>query len=68
MGIVNIVSQEQLFRVSWEFRNGHQWFKDFRTVEDRDMFTSSVGLVLHPDIDRVTFSVGQEHRDLKRVR
>ena len=58
-----LIEIDQMFRVSWEFRNGHQWFKDFRTVEARDLFTKSVGLVGHPDIYRVTFSVGQENRD-----
>ena len=54
-------------RVTWVFRNDHEWSKDFASVAERDTFINSVGLVSHPDIVRVTVQIGEEHRDLKRV-
>ncbi len=42
------------FSVRWKFKNDHIWEKAFDTVELRDYFINSVGLVSHPDIVRIT--------------
>jgi hypothetical protein len=42
------------FSVRWKFKNDHIWEKAFDTVELRDSFINSVGLLSHPDIVRIT--------------
>ncbi len=42
------------FSVRWKFKNDLIWEKAFDTVELRDYFINSVGLVSHPDIVRIT--------------
>jgi hypothetical protein len=56
------------FKVTWIFRNGHQWSQFFTTADERTNFVNRVGLVTHPDIDRVyiTDPDGVDI-DLKRV-
>ena len=56
------------YRVTWIFRNQHEWSNTFATTDERQGFVNRVGLVSHPDIDRVytTDPEGVE-TDLKRV-
>jgi len=42
------------FSVRWKFKNDHIWEKAFDTVELRDYFINSAGLLSHPDIVEVT--------------
>jgi len=56
------------YRVTWIFRNGHEWHKTFATADERADFINRVGLVSHPDIDRVyTADPDGVEKDLKRV-
>jgi hypothetical protein len=59
---------DNLYSVTWIFRNNHEWIQSFPTAEERADFINRVGLVSHPDIDRVytQFNRG-ESVDLKRV-
>ncbi len=41
------------FSVRWKFKNDLIWEKAFDTVELRDYFINSVGLLSHPDIVEV---------------
>ena len=56
------------YRVTWIFRNQHEWHNTFATVDERADFINRCGLVSHPDIDRVyiTDPDGVDI-DLKRV-
>ena len=56
------------YRVTWIFRNGHEWHKTFAAPDARTDFINRCGLVSHPDIDRVyiTDPDGVDI-DLKRV-
>jgi hypothetical protein len=39
--------------VYWTFVNDHTWSKTFDSVEARDLFVNTTGLVSHPDIKKV---------------
>ena len=56
------------YRVTWIFRNEHQWSNTFTTPDERIHFINRCGLVSHPDIIRVyiTDPEGGDW-DLKRV-
>jgi len=56
------------YSVTWIFRNGHEWSNTFATADERQGFVNRVGLVSHPDIDRVyTTDPEGSQIDLKRV-
>jgi hypothetical protein len=56
------------YRVTWIFRNQHEWHKTFATADARTDFINRCGLVSHPDIDRVyTTDPDGVDTDLKRV-
>jgi hypothetical protein len=56
------------YRVTWIFRNGHEWNSTFATADERIDHINRVGLVSHPDIDRVyTTDPNGVETDLKRV-
>ena len=44
------------FLLTWQFRNGHTYTKDFATPNERDTFMHSVGLIAHSDIVKVIAS------------
>jgi hypothetical protein len=44
------------FLLTWQFRNGHTYTKDFATSDARDTFMNSVGLIAHSDIVKVIAS------------
>ena len=52
-------------RVTWRFRNDHEWHRVFDTVPERDLFINTVGLVTHPDIVRVVIQEGDFTMTLK---
>jgi len=56
------------FKVTWVFKNDHEWHKAFDSKDECYDFINRTGLVSHPDIIRVTVSNGDSiERDLKRV-
>jgi hypothetical protein len=56
------------YQVTWIFRNGHEWSNTFSTEDQRSDFINRVGLVSHPDIDRVYIQLDNGPEiDLKRV-
>jgi len=56
------------YRVTWIFRNQHEWNSTFATADERTAHINRVGLVSHPDIDRVyTTDPDGVETDLKRV-
>jgi hypothetical protein len=56
------------FKVTWIFRNQHEWHKTFATADERIHFINRCGLVSHPDIDRVYIQFDDGPKiDLKRV-
>jgi len=44
------------FLLTWQFKNGHTYTKDFATPNERDTFMNSVGLIAHSDIVKVIAS------------
>jgi len=39
-----------MVRIEWQFSNGHNWFKDFETIEQADTWISMSGLDVHPSV------------------
>ena len=59
---------DNLYSVTWIFRNGHEWRNTFANEDQRSNFINRVGLVSHPDIDRVYIQFDDGPKiDLKRV-
>ena len=57
-----------MFKVTWIFRNEHEWTNTFDSANERELFINRCGLVTHPDIVRV-FVMDPEgaERDILRV-
>ena len=58
---------EDQFSVTWVFRNDHEWYKGFRSSDDRDVFVITTGLLTHPDIVRIEFHDGDVKKHVKQA-
>lgn len=43
-----------MIRIEWQFSNGHQWFKEFETIEQADTWVSMSGLDTHPSVTHLS--------------
>ena len=59
-----------MVRIEWQFSNGHNWFKDFETIEQADTWVSMCGLDTHPSVTHLAVTTMDQDKlwDTKALR